>query len=178
MNTLECIKSRRSVRAFKPEKVDHAVIEQIIEAASFAPSWKNTQISRYTLIESEELKAKIAESIDFEFNVNTINNAPQLVVISYIKNRCGFERDGSFTTKKGASWQMFDAGIASQTFVLSAYELGVSSVIMGIFDPDTIAEIIDLPDNQEVAALIAIGYEKEHPTAPARKSTADLLTYK
>lgn len=178
MNTLECIKNRRSVRVFKPEKIAHSVIEQIIETASFSPSWKNTQISRYVVIEDESIKSRIASSIDFEYNVKTIENAPELVVLTYVKKRSGFERDGSYTTKKKDSWQMFDAGIAAQTFALAAYELGVSSVIMGIFDPDEIADIIELPEEQEVAAILAIGYETEHPEAPKRKSVEDLLTYK
>lgn len=178
MNTLECIKNRRSVRVFKPEKVTHSVLEQIVEAASFSPSWKNTQISRYYIVEDDAIKTKIADSIDFEFNVKTINNAPALVVLTYVKNRSGFERDGSYTTKKKDSWQMFDAGIAAQTFSLAAYELGVSSVIMGIFDPDEIAAIIDLPETQEVAAILAVGYEEEHPEAPKRKAVEDLIVYK
>lgn len=50
MNTIECIKSRRSVRSFTGEKPSREIIEQIISAAAFAPSWKNTQITRYIII--------------------------------------------------------------------------------------------------------------------------------
>ena len=47
MNTVDCIKSRRSIRRFKPDSVKHSLIEEIVSAASFSPSWKNTQITRY-----------------------------------------------------------------------------------------------------------------------------------
>ena len=40
MNTLECIKTRRSIRKFKPDPVDHATLEFLIGAASYSPSWK------------------------------------------------------------------------------------------------------------------------------------------
>ena len=73
---------------------------------------------------------------------------------------------------------MFDVGVASQTFCLAAHELGISSVIMGIFDAVEIAKIINLPQDREVGALIAIGYEKEHPIAPKRKSVNELIEYK
>ncbi|OYO59618.1 hypothetical protein CG709_18410 [Lachnotalea glycerini] len=46
MNTIECIKSRRSVRKFTDLTVSHKILEQIVDAASFSPSWKKTQISR------------------------------------------------------------------------------------------------------------------------------------
>lgn len=177
MNTIECIKSRRSVREFTEQKVSHTILEQIVDAASFSPSWKNTQISRYIAIEDEQLKERIAESAKSN-NSNIIRAAKTLIVVSFIKNRCGYERDGSFTTSKGDSWQMFDVGVASQTFCLAAYEYGVASVIMGIFDDKEIAKIIDLPEDRVVGALIAIGYEKEHPTAPKRKTVEELLEYK
>ena len=59
MNTLECIKTRRSIRKFKPDSVDHATLESLIGAASYSPSWKNTQITRYIAIEDSSILDKI-----------------------------------------------------------------------------------------------------------------------
>lgn len=177
MNTIECIKSRRSVRSFTDQKVSHSILNQIVEAASFSPSWKNTQISRYIIVEDENLKQKIMEQTN-DHNRNIIAGAKSLVVVTFIKNRCGFERDGSYTTKRKNEWQMFDVGIATQTFCLAAHELGVGSVILGIFDHEEIAKILELPEDREVAALVAIGYETEHPNAPKRKTVEELVEYK
>ena len=44
MNTLECIKTRRSIRKFKPDPVDHATLEFLIGAASYSPSWKVKEV--------------------------------------------------------------------------------------------------------------------------------------
>lgn len=178
MNTIECINTRRSIRRFTEEPVAHEVMEKIIEAASMAPSWKNTQITRYTVVESKELKDKIAEEATIPFNANTINSAAAVVAVSVVKNRCGYERDGSYTTVKKDSWQMFDAGVAAQTFCLAAHEYGIGSVVMGIFDYDKVAEMVEMPETQEMVALIAIGYPAENPEAPKRKMVEDLLTYK
>ena len=125
-----------------------------------------------------ELKDKIAAECTalHANNGRIINDAAMLIAITIIKGRCGFERDGSFTTKKGASWQMFDAGIASQTFCLAAHEQGLGTVIMGIFDEDKVAEMIQLPEEREMIALIALGYPNEEPVAPKRKTVDDLLT--
>ena len=61
MEAIKCIKERRSIRKFKSDKVSRDVVNEIVEAAAYAPSWKNTQITRYTVIEDEALKAKIAD---------------------------------------------------------------------------------------------------------------------
>ncbi len=178
MNTIDCIRSRRSIRKFKADKVSPSELEKVIAAASFSPSWKNTQITRYILVENDSLKSEIISSYVSPHNASIIANAPHLMAVTFIKNRCGFERDGSYTTSKGDHWQMFDAGVACQTFALAAHEYGIGTVIMGVFDDKGIEAILDLPDTQELAALITFGYPDEEPEAPARKTVADLLTYK
>ena len=160
MTAKECIKGRRSIRKFTAQPIDHALLAEIIETASYSPSWKNTQITRYIAVEGE------------------LKGAPMLIVVTVIKNRCGYERDGSFTTRRGDSWQMFDAGIASQSFCLAAYEQGVGSVIEGIFDDEKAAKLLELPEDREVVALIPIGYPAEEPAAPRRKPVEDLLSYR
>lgn len=178
MTTNDCIKGRRSIRKYKDTPVDHALLNEIIETASYAPSWKHTQIARYIAVEGE-LKNLIAKECTNMFPGNGIimENAPMLIVLTYIKGRSGYERDGSFTTPKGDAWQMFDAGIAAQSFCLAAYEKGLGTVIMGIFDEAKVASLLNIPENQEIAALIPIGYADETPVAPKRKSVDDLLSY-
>jgi len=179
MEAIECIKSRRSIRKFKPDAIDHSVIENIICAASFSPSWKNTQIARYYVVEGA-LKDKIAteSTMSFSHNGDIIKQAPMLVVVAFVKSRSGFERDGSYTTNKKDGWQMFDSGIATQSFSLAAHNAGLGSVIMGIFDDSIVASLLELPDTQEVACLIPIGYPDESPEAPKRKDVSDLLVFK
>lgn len=179
MTAKECIKGRRSIRKFKDTKIDHTLLEEIIETASYAPSWKHTQIVRYVAVEGA-LKDKIGRECTpmFPNNGVIIQNAPMLIAVTVIKGRCGYERDGSFTTPRGDSWQMFDAGVASQTFALAAYEHGIGSVIMGIFDEAAITSLLELPDDRELVALIPIGYPDEAPIAPKRKAVSDLVSYK
>lgn len=179
MTAKECIKGRRSIRQFKSDKIEHETLAEIIETAAYAPSWKNTQITRYIAVEGA-LKDKIAKegTTPFPNNGNIIENAPTLIAVTVVKNRCGYERDGSFTTPRRDTWQMFDAGIASQTFCLAAYEKGVGSVILGIFDQKKIEELLELPEDRELVALIPIGYPAEEPVAPKRKPVDDLLSFK
>lgn len=177
METIEAIKTRRSVRKFKEDKVPHEVLEKIIQAATYAPSWKNTQVTRYIVIDSNEIKQKIALSYVPDFNKKTILNAPMLLALSIVKNRSGYERDGSFSTSKGNAWEMFDCGIASQTVCLSAHEYGLGTVILGIFDDKEISTMLNIPEEQELTVLIAMGYPDEEPIMPKRKELQDILRY-
>ena len=179
MTARECILGRRSIRKYKPEPVDHALLESIVEAASYSPSWKHTQIVRYIALEGET-KDKIGREFTSAFpgNGKIIENAPMLIAVTVIKNRCGFERDGSYSTWRGDSWQMFDAGVASQTFALACHENGLGSVIMGIFDQEPASKYLEIPEDRELVALIPIGYPDEEPVAPRRKPVSDLVSYK
>lgn len=177
MNTLECIKTRRSIRKFKPDSIDHSLLESLISAASYSPSWKNSQITRYIAIEDSSILSSIINDYTQEHNSNIIRQAPMLIAVTFVKGRSGFERDGSYTTKKGDRWQMFDIGAACQTFCLAAHEAGLGTVIMGIWDEDGITRLLNLPDDQELGALIAIGWPDIDPEAPKRKSVSELLTY-
>lgn len=179
MNATDCIKTRRSIRNYKEEQIPQGVINEVVELARFAPSWKNSQIARYYVVQNPELKAKIAEScvMGFAYNTGTLAKAPALVVLAYVEKRSGYERDGSYTTSKESAWEMFDAGIAAQTFCLAAHEKGLGTCIMGIFDDKAVAEAIALPEGQKVGALVAIGYPSEEPVAPARKEVEQLVTF-
>lgn len=178
MTAKECIVGRRSIRKFADRPVSHEMLEQIIETASYAPSWKNTQVARYIAVEGE-MKDKLAECTKiWAGNGAIMNNAPMVIALTVVKGRSGFERDGSFSTGKGDGWQMFDAGVASETFCLAAFEQGLGTVIMGLYDEEDIVKLLEIPENQELVALIAIGYPDQSPEAPKRKTVADLLSYK
>ncbi|MGN0431473.1 MAG: nitroreductase family protein [Lachnospiraceae bacterium] len=179
MTANECIRGRRSIRQFTDKPVPRDVLENIVETASYAPSWKHTQITRYIAIEGT-LKDKIADECTSAYakNGEIIKNAPLLIAVTFIKNRSGFERDGSFSTPKEGGWQMFDTGIASEAFCLAAYEQGLGSVILGIFDEAKAASLLEIPEDRELVALIPVGYPAEEPVAPRRKPVEELLSYK
>jgi len=180
MDAQTCILTRRSVRQFTQKPVSHEVIEKIVSLAAYAPSWKNTQISRYMAIETPAVKQEIIDRycMPGSNNPNIIASAPVLIAQTFIKNRSGFERDGTFTTDRGEGWQYYDCGIAAQTFCLAAHDLGLSTVIMGVFDRKGLQEYLDIPEDQELMALIALGYPEQVGAAPKRKDVDVLLSYR
>ncbi len=178
MEALECIKTRRSVRKYTEDIISNETMAELVATASHAPSWKNSQTVRYILINDKATIEKIATegTAGFGKNEKTIGRANQLVLVTQVNGICGYEPDGSFSTNKGAGWEMFDAGIATQTFCLAAHEAGIGTVIIGIFDDAKVAEIVGLPEGQTVAAIVGFGKPVFNPDMPPRKSPEELLT--
>ena len=180
MDAQTCILTRRSVRKFTDEPVSHELLEKVVALAAYAPSWKNTQISRYLAIEDPEVRNTIAEEycLPGANNPNIIKGAPLLVAQTFVKSRCGYERDGTFTTDREDGWQYYDCGIAAQTFCLAAHDLGLGTVIMGVFDRKRLQAYLQIPEDQELMALIAVGHPSEVGPAPKRKDVDVLLSWK
>ena len=100
MTAKECITGRRSIRQYTDQPVSHELLAQIVETASYAPSWKHTQIVRYIAVEGEKKVKLAACTSSFPGNGKIMENAPMVVAVTVIKGRSGFERDGSFTTAR------------------------------------------------------------------------------
>lgn len=60
MDAQQCILTRRSVRQFADRPVSRELLEKVVSLAAYAPSWKNTQISRYIAIEDPAVRETIA----------------------------------------------------------------------------------------------------------------------
>ncbi|MBQ8201946.1 MAG: nitroreductase family protein [Clostridia bacterium] len=174
----DLLTTRRSIRRFTDECIPAETITALVSTAAYAPSWKNTQTTRYIAVTDKALISRIADecTLGFEHNRGIIAGAPVLMVLTTMEGRSGYERDGSFTTAKGTHWQSFDAGIAAQTFCLAAHARGLGTVMLGIFDEAKVAELLCVPQGQSVSVLIPLGHPAEAPNAPKRKSAEELLT--
>ena len=179
MDAQQCILTRRSVRQFADRPVSHELLEKVVSLASYAPSWKNTQISRYIAIEDPATRETIASEycLPGANNPTIIRACPLLVAQTFVKARSGYERDGSFTTKKEDRWEVFDAGIACQTLCLAAWAKGLGTCIMGIYDEDKVPALLEVPEDQYVTAIVSMGYPAETPKAPKRKPLEEKVQY-
>lgn len=177
MNTLDAIKTRRSIRRFADKKVSKEQIEEIVAAAAYAPSWKNTQTAGYIAICDRAKIDEIEKNMLNAHNAAIVATAPVLVAMVTKRGVCGYNADGTPTTEKGEGWQYFDAGIACQTFCLAAHETGLATVIMGMYDEHKLPAFLNIKEDEVVTALIALGYPAVNPEAPARKGVDELLRY-
>ncbi len=172
-----CIENRRSVRQFLDKEVDRDIIKSLIEAANNAPSWKNSQVSRYYVIDKPETKKAFLPCL-LEFNQVNVKDAPVIIVSTVVKNRSGFERDGSYTTHLKEGFQYFDNGLQIQNLCLKAFDLGLGTVIMGIYHHEAIRTFFSIPETEEIVTVIGVGYPNETPEKPKRKAIEDILYFK
>ncbi|QJB56045.1 nitroreductase family protein [Pseudodesulfovibrio sp. zrk46] len=179
MNAIDMIKDRRSVRKFKNEKVDRETMKEIIDIARWAPSWANFQIARYTLVDDEAVIAKLGTDgvKGFVYNINTLKNAKGVAVLSFVKGKSGKLEGDDYATSKGNVWEVFDAGIACQTFCLAAHAKGIGTCVMGVIDDDSISQIVGLPEEETVAALIVYGHPDEEPPATKRMAADEIMRF-
>lgn len=180
MDAVSMLKQRRSVRKYKDEKVDRATMKEIIDISRWAPSWANFQVARYTLIDDAALIEKLAATCvkGFTYNIKTLQKAPGVAILSYVKGKSG--RLEQYDVESGADadvWEIFDAGIACQTFCLAAHAKGVGTCIFGVIDNDAIARLIELPTEETVAALIVYGYEDGHPEPTSRMEAEEIMRF-
>lgn len=178
MDAKTLLQNRRSVRKYTDEVVPKKVLDEVFELTVRAPSWKNCQIARYTIIQDKAIINKIADQgvNDFVYNTKNLKYAHNLCVLSYVKGISGKNNDEYATSKK--DWEVFDAGIAAHQFCLSLQANNLGSVILGIIDPEYIAELIDLPKKEAVAALIIFGYPNDEVSYTSRLPIEEIVRYK
>ena len=99
-----------------------------------------------------------------------------LAVIAYVPGLSG-QGDAPLTESQAAGWEMFDAGIAAQTFCLAARDLGIGTCILGIFDAGAAGRLLEL-EGLRPACLIAMGYPEQWKNGPGRKETEELLSFR
>lgn len=176
MELIKCIEGRRSIRKYLQKEVSKETVLQLIEAANNAGSWKNSQVSRY-YVALNETKNEFMDCLP-EFNQNNIKDAPAVIVSTVVNGRSGFDRDGNYVTQIKDGFQYFDNGLQVQNLCLLAHDLGLGTLIMGIYDNEKIRSFFNIPENEVVVAVIGLGYPDIEPQKPPRKDIGDIVTFK
>jgi len=166
------IKGRRSIRRYQDKEVPDELLNQILEAVQWAPSWANTQCWEMIVVKDPDNKEKLKETLPTTNPAGkAMVQAPIVLVLCAKLNSSGYYKD-KVTTKFG-DWFMFDLGIATQTICLAAHDLGLGTVIVGLFDQDKAKEIAGVPEGYELVALIPLGYAAKGSAAPKRREISE-----
>jgi nitroreductase len=185
IGVLEAIKTRRSIRGFKPTPVDDKTVELVLDAARWAPSWANTQCWRFIVVRDAGIKSKLVEaltSISTErANAATkaIGNAPVVIVACAELGKSGYshgELKGP-VTDKGDFWYMYDVALAMQNLTLAAHSLGLGTVHVGSFDAKKVATILGVPEGFGVVSMTPLGYPDREPGPRPRKGLSEIVFY-
>ena len=164
MEFLQILENRRSIRAYSEGiTVSREEIEQMITAAQQAPSWKNSQTGRYYVALSEEAISEVRNNCLASFNYDRTLNAAAFVLMTFKSGISGFSPDGLPTDTLANGWGAYDLGLQNANFILRAFELGYDTLIMGLRDENKLRDLFDIPDEEIVVSLVAIGKRKADP---------------
>ncbi len=174
---IQIIRERRSVRKYEEKDVPENILNQILEAVRWAPSWTNCQPWEVIVVKDQAVKEKLQASLPPKGNpaIKAIVQAPVLLVLIGKTEISGCYK-GKATTKLG-DWFMFDLGIAAQNICLTAHDLGLGTVIVGLFDHNMAKEAVSVPEGYELVAMISRGYPAKKPSAPPRKAISEFIHY-
>jgi len=176
MDTLQTIYARRAIKHFDPQhQMPDDIKRDILNAAQQSPSSFNIQHWRLLDIVDTDLRQKlravawnqaqvtdascvIMVCVDVLAHQNNPNqywrNAPQEVQAMLVGAIGNFYKDNPQLQRDEA---MRSAGLISQTIMLAAKALGYDSCPMIGFDFNKVSELINLPENHEIAMMITIG---------------------
>jgi nitroreductase len=160
--------------------VTDAELEHLFEAVRWSPSWANTQVWEFVVVRDRELIQKLSEIYQMPkgkgLNPATkcSQTASALIVLCAKIGVSGYFEGKEVT--KHADWYMFDLGIAAQTLCLKAHEMGLGTVVVGLFDHDACNRLVVLPEGYESVVIIPIGrLAGEAKSGPDRKAVADMV---
>lgn len=202
MDVREAIKKRRSIRRFKPDPVPDEFIIQILESGRLAPSGSNTQPWRFILVKDVETRKKLQAA---SYNQRHVGQAPVIIACcADIKAFGEFpERIDELivagalpaksreifvpSLKRGEisadiKWHLLIAAtgntdIAIEHMVLQAVELGLGTCWVRWFDDNKVKEILEIPKNIEIIAILPVGYPDEEPSQRPRFDLERIVYY-
>ena len=169
MEFKEVIKARYSCKKYDTRQIEKEKLEAILQAGRLAPTAKNLQEQHVYVLQSPDALAKIDSITPCRYG------APTVLVVAFDKNNVftypGGKRDSGVE----------DATIVATHLILAAADEGVDSCWINFLDPEKTAEVLGLPENEEVLMLMDLGYAAEGagplPNHSNRKDLSETVTY-
>ena len=176
------ISERRSIRRYEQRPVDHAILEKLLEAATWAPSAHNRQPWRFCVTTNDDTKQRLSDEMGKRWRRDLsadgvdsarierrvaisharITGAAALIIASASMEEMDIYSD---EVRNQAEWIMAaqSVALACQNLLLTAhaYGLGACWMCAPLFVPDLVREVLDLPSNWHPQALITLGYPAE-----------------
>lgn len=169
---MKAIQERRSVRNYEDKDVPEELLNQVLEAVKWAPSWANTQCWEVVVVRDPAVKERLQATLaKGNPAAKAIVNAPVVLAMCGKLQSSGYYKN-EVTTKFG-DWFLFDLGIATQNLCLAAHDAGLATVIVGLLDHNKAAQVLGVPQGYELVVLVPLGYPSKVPSAPKRREVSE-----
>lgn len=142
MNTLESIKTRRSIRKYKSDPVPQELLNKIIDAGLYAPSGMGRQATIILSVANKEVRDQLSKLNARIMGTDTdpFYGAPAVLIV---------------LAKKDCPTGIYDGSLVMQNLMLAAHELGLGSCWI-----HRAKEEFELPEGKEL--LKSLGIEDEY----------------
>jgi len=166
MQALEAIKTRRSIRKFKPQEISKEIQRELLEAAMLAPSAGNEQPWQFVVIDDRKILEQIPQICP---TASMCRQSPLAILVCSDRN-----------LEKYPDFWVQDCSAATQNILLAAHALGLGAVWAGVYPMKERVEgfrkMFLLSEEITPFALIALGYPDEEPV-PARRFRVERVHY-
>ncbi|MGC9397846.1 MAG: nitroreductase family protein [Anaerolineae bacterium] len=200
MTTFEqLLRTRHSVRRFRPDPVLRSLVRQLLELATLAPSAHNAQPWRFAVLTTPAVRRRLAQAMAADFrrdleadgvpparvdalvsaSIQTIGDAPVVIVLSLSMANMDRYPD---TRRQAAERDMAvqSVALAGGQLLLAAHAAGLGGVWLCAprFCPETVRQTLTLPKTWEPQGLILLGHPDEPPPAEkARRPLSDVVRW-
>ncbi len=166
MDVLKAIRSRRSIRTYDSREVEEDKLMRVLESGGLSPSAGNRQERRFIVIRDAQTRQLLSEAAR---NQKFVAEAPVVIAA------CSVETE--YTMACGQLAYPIDTAIAVDHMTLAAVEEGLGTCWIGAFDEKRVKEILNVPDNVRVVALLPLGYPAAIPRPTSRKSPDEIVMW-
>lgn len=156
METWDAIQARRNVRRYSERLIPEADLDRILEAARRTPSSVNQQAWDFVVVTERDRLRELSSIWRYAAHVAT--SAATIALVTPVSD----DRDERDTFQ-------YDIGQATMSIMLAAADLGIGSGHASVGDQALARRILALPDDREVAILVALGYPADRPLTPVRR---------
>lgn len=169
MEFKEVVKNRYSCKKYSDRQVEGEKLTAILNAGRLAPTAKNLQEQHIYVLQSAEALAKVDAVTPCRYGAGTV-----LAV--------AFDRENVYTYPGGKrNSGVEDAAIIATHMILAAADEGVDSCWINCFDPEKLAELLELPEKEEILMLMDLGYAAQGagplPNHNSRKELSETVSY-
>jgi nitroreductase len=170
MDVLQAISGRRSIRKYTARPVEPEKVRQVLNAARLAPSWKNMQCWRFLVLDTQARKeALLCAFTDDNPGKKALIQAPVVIVVCADPTRS--------EVSHGMEYYIADAAIAFQNLCLAAYDIGLGTCWLGMYDEAAIKELLAIPAGIRVVGVTPLGFPDQEPSARPRLELTQVAYY-
>jgi len=166
MHVIDAIRERRSIRSFLDKPIPKEKLVRILDAGRLAPSANNKQPWKFVVVIDQKMRKKLADASKYQ---EFVGEAPAVIIAVAL--------NPDYVMSCGVPGYACDISIALDHMMLAAVEEDLGTCWIGAFYQQTVMNLLNIPKEYKVVALLPIGFPAESSEPTWRKSLEQVICY-